>query len=128
MTAAKLKKGILAVLKYFTLILGAFVSILPLVVCVITAFKSPEEYASTNVMTLPKSWTYVENFIQAWKQANMGVAFRNSFIILVFVLMTFSPILIETITEWIRRIYEKSLDREDENKGFFARFLERVQK
>lgn len=47
-------------------------------------------------------------------------------IILVFVLMTFSPILIETITEWIRRIYEKSLDREDENKGFFARFLERV--
>ena len=49
-------------------------------------------------------------------------------IILIFVLMTFSPILIETITEWIRRIYEKSLDREDENKGFFARFLERVQK
>ena len=49
-------------------------------------------------------------------------------IILVFVLMTFSPILIETIIEWIRRIYEKSLDREDENKGFFARFLERVQK
>ena len=49
-------------------------------------------------------------------------------IILVFVLMTFSPILIETITERIRRIYEKSLDREDENKGFFARFLERVQK
>ena len=49
-------------------------------------------------------------------------------IILVFVLMTFSPILIETITEWIRRIYEKSLYREDENKGFFARFLERVQK
>lgn len=49
-------------------------------------------------------------------------------IILVFVLMTFSPILIETITEWIRRIYEKSLDREDENKGLFARFLERVQK
>lgn len=49
-------------------------------------------------------------------------------IILVFLLMTFSPILIETITEWIRKIYEKSLDKEDENKGFFARFLERVQK
>ena len=49
-------------------------------------------------------------------------------IILVFVLMTFSPILIETITEWIRRIYEKSLDKEDEEKGFFARFLEKVQK
>ena len=49
-------------------------------------------------------------------------------IILVFLLMTFSPILIETITEWIRKIYAKSLDKEDEDKGFFARFLERVQK
>ena len=49
-------------------------------------------------------------------------------IILVFVLMTFSPILIETITEWIRRIYAKSLDKEDEDKGFLAKFLERVQK
>jgi cation-transporting ATPase E len=49
-------------------------------------------------------------------------------IILVFVLMTFSPILIETITEWIRRIYEKSLDKEDKDRGFFVRFLERVQK
>ena len=54
--------------------------------CVITAFKTPEEYASTNVMQLPQSWTYFENFIQAWKQANMATAFRNSFIILVFVL------------------------------------------
>ena len=42
--------------------------------------------------------------------------------------MTFSPILIETITEWIRRIYEKSLDKEDKDRGFFVRFLERVQK
>ena len=47
----------------------------------------------------------------------------NQAIPLMVALMTFSPILIETITEWIRRIYEKSLDREDENKGFFARFL-----
>lgn len=49
-------------------------------------------------------------------------------IILVFLLMTFSPILIETITEWIRRIYARSLDKEEEQKGFFARFLDRVQR
>ena len=82
----KAKRSIIAVLKYITLILGAFVSVLPIVVCVITAFKTPEEYASTNVMTLPQSWAYFENFIQAWSQANMGVAFRNSIIILVCVL------------------------------------------
>ncbi len=82
----KAKKTTIAVLKYITLIFGAFVSVLPIVVCVITAFKTPEEYASTNVMTLPQSWTYFENFIQAFAQANMGVAFRNSIIILVCVL------------------------------------------
>ena len=86
MNTAKLKKLIWAIIKYVTLIFGAFVSVLPVVVCVITAFKSPEEYAETNVMTLPKSWTYVENFVQAWKQANMALAFRNSIIILVCVL------------------------------------------
>ena len=82
----KAKRSIIAVLKYITLIFGAFVSVLPIVVCVITSFKTPEEYASTNVMALPQSWAYFENFIQAWSQANMGVAFRNSIIILVCVL------------------------------------------
>ncbi len=86
MSKAKMKRTLISVLKYITLILGGFVSVLPIVVCVITAFKTPEEYASTNVMTLPQSWLYFENFIQAWSQANMGVAFRNSIIILVFVL------------------------------------------
>ncbi|MCI8770465.1 MAG: carbohydrate ABC transporter permease [Lachnospiraceae bacterium] len=83
---AKLKKILWAVVKYASLLLGAFVSVLPVVVCIITAFKSPEEYAATNVMDLPKSWTYFTNFTEAWKQANMALAFRNSIIILVCVL------------------------------------------
>lgn len=86
MSKAKMKRYIWAAFKYITLIFGGFVSVLPVVVCVITAFKTPEEYASTNVMTLPQSWGYFENFIQAWSQANMGIAFRNSIIILVCVL------------------------------------------
>lgn len=86
MSGAKAKETLWIVVKYVSLVLGAFISVLPVVVCVITAFKTPEEYASTNVMTLPKSWMYFENFIQAWKQANMELAFRNSLIILVFVL------------------------------------------
>ena len=71
MNAAKMKRTVLIVLKYFTLVLEAAISLLPLASCVITAFKTPEEYASTSVMTLPHSWLYFENFIQAWKQANM---------------------------------------------------------
>lgn len=87
MSTAKVKKIIIAVLKYLILLLTAFIAVLPLVSCVITAFKTPEEYAATSVMDLPESWLYFENFVQAWDQANMGLAFRNSFIILVCVLI-----------------------------------------
>ena len=87
MSAAKLKKTIVIVLKYIVLLITSFIAVLPLVSCVITAFKTPEEYAGTSVMDLPNSWLYFENFVQAWDQANMGLAFRNSFIILVCVLI-----------------------------------------
>ena len=82
-----MKKIIITILKYLALLLASFIAVLPLVSCVITAFKTPEEYAATSVMELPSSWLYFENFIQAWDQANMGLAFRNSFIILVCVLI-----------------------------------------
>ena len=36
----KAKRSIIAVLKYITLIFGAFVSVLPIIVCVITAYGS----------------------------------------------------------------------------------------
>lgn len=82
----KIKKGITNIFKYFTLLLGSFIALVPVVVCVITAFKTEKEYASTNVMTLPESWTYFDNFVIAWQKANMTLAFRNSFIVLVCVL------------------------------------------
>lgn len=83
----KIRSVILSVVKYATLVMGAFVSIVPVAVCLITALKTEEEYRSTNVMTLPQSFTYFENFKVAWSQANMIVAFRNTFIVLFFVLI-----------------------------------------
>ncbi len=80
------KRTTWTIVKYIILIFASFCALLPLVSCVITAFKTPEEYASTNVMVPPSSWLYFQNFVDAWKQANMGLAFRNSAIILVFVL------------------------------------------
>ena len=47
-------------------------------------------------------------------------------IILVFILMTFSPIVIEAITEWCRAMYNKA--QEKDKKGIIALFLEKVQK
>lgn len=46
-------------------------------------------------------------------------------IVLVFILMTFSPIVIDVITEWIRRLYDRSLDKE--NPGKFFAFLNKLQ-
>lgn len=39
-----LQKTVITVLKYALLIFAAFVSLVPIVSCVITAFKSVEEY------------------------------------------------------------------------------------
>ena len=47
-------------------------------------------------------------------------------IILVFILMTFSPIVIEAITEWCRAMYNKA--QEKDKKGLISLFLEKVQK
>ena len=47
-------------------------------------------------------------------------------IILVFILMTFSPVVIEVITEWCRSLYDKA--HEKEKKGIISLFLEKVQK
>ena len=47
-------------------------------------------------------------------------------IILVFILMTFSPIVIEAITEWCRSLYNKA--HEKDKKGLISLFLEKVQK
>lgn len=82
----KILKVIQKILKYATLLFASFISLLPLVTAVITSFKSVEEYAATNVMQLPNNWGYLENFKVAWEKADMALAFRNSLIILVFVL------------------------------------------
>lgn len=85
--AMKFRRGLVSVLKYALLLFAAFVALVPIVSCVITAFKSTEEYQSTNVMVLPQSWSYFENFKTAWQQADMGSAFLNSFLIVICVLV-----------------------------------------
>lgn len=86
MEERKIGRGVIAFLKYLSLVFFSFVAVLPIVSCVITAFKTEEEYNTTNVMTLPKSWFNFDNFAQAFQKANMGKAFVNSFIILLCVL------------------------------------------
>jgi multiple sugar transport system permease protein len=87
LAAQKTRQLVVNILKYVLLLFASFVALVPLVSRVITAFKTNEEYASTNVMVLPQSWLNFDNFVEAWKQANMGSAFLNSFMILICVLV-----------------------------------------
>lgn len=75
------------VIKYVSLIFFSLAAVVPIVSCVITAFKTEAEYKATNVMTLPENWFHFDNFITAFQKANMLNAFKNSAIILIFVLI-----------------------------------------
>lgn len=82
----KARQALVSVAKYALLLFSAFVALVPIVSCVVTAFKTEEEYAATNVMTPPSNWLYFDNFITAWQKADMGHAFLNSFLVLICVL------------------------------------------
>lgn len=97
--ALKVKKYVLIFLKYFSLVFFSFVAVLPVVSCVVTAFKTDAEYASTNVMTMPENWFNFQNFVDAFTRANMGRAFINSGIVLVCVL--FGSIMVGTMLAYV---------------------------
>ncbi|MDE7478346.1 MAG: carbohydrate ABC transporter permease [Lachnospiraceae bacterium] len=83
----KIKKYLFIFIKYFSMIFFSFISLLPIVSCVITAFKTDAEYQSTNVMTPPESWLNFSNFTDAFTRANMGRAFLNSVLVVVIVVV-----------------------------------------
>lgn len=82
----KVSTVIFNIIKHLSLIIASLVAIIPVVVCVLTAFKTNEEYASSSVLAAPKSWLYFENFKIAIEKANMLRGFLNTAIVLVVVL------------------------------------------
>ncbi len=86
----KMKKNassiIFSIIKYVSLILASIVSLAPVVVCVLTSFKTNEEYASTTVLEFPESFGYFENFKIAMEKANMLRCFGNTALVLIVVL------------------------------------------
>lgn len=83
----KVKKYLWIFIKYFSMVFFSFISLLPIVSCVITAFKTETEYQNTNVMTPPESWLNFSNFTEAFSRAHMGRAFLNSAIVVVIVVI-----------------------------------------
>lgn len=87
MNKSNVKSKIFSIFKYVMLILAAVIAIIPVAVCVFTAFKTEEEYQTTSALALPKSFLYFENFKVAFTQANMLRGFLNTALVLVVVLV-----------------------------------------
>ncbi len=68
--------------KYGSLIIGAIVAILPILIVLFAAFKTGTEYTSTGPLTPPKDWTNFDNFTRAFTEGNMLTGFKNTVIIL----------------------------------------------
>ncbi|MDE5931478.1 MAG: carbohydrate ABC transporter permease [Lachnospiraceae bacterium] len=86
MNKNRTKSLFFSIFKYVMLVLAAVIAVIPVVVCVFTAFKTEEEYQTTSALTLPKSFLYFENFKVAFTQANMLRGFFNTALVLVVVL------------------------------------------
>lgn len=86
---AKMKAGsiLFSILKYLSLIIASLIAIIPVIVCVFTAFKTNEEYDASSVLDLPASFLNFENFQIAIERANMLRCFLNTGIVLVVVLI-----------------------------------------
>ncbi|SCP98749.1 carbohydrate ABC transporter permease [Anaerobium acetethylicum] len=84
----KMKAGtfIFTVLKYVALATASIAALIPVLVCILTAFKTNEEYATTSVLELPQSFLYFENFKIAFEKANMLRGFFNTGLVMIVVL------------------------------------------
>lgn len=86
MKKRRIELMIFSFLKYVCLVAASLTALIPVCVCVLTAFKTNEEYASTSVLDLPASFLYLDNFVTAFKKANMLRGFLNTSLVLVVVL------------------------------------------
>lgn len=68
--------------KYFTLLLGAFIALIPLVVVFLASLKTADEYKTTNVFAAPQNWANFDNYVTAFTRGNMLQGFLNTSIIL----------------------------------------------
>ena len=78
--------AVFSVFKYLMLTAAAVIAVLPVCVCVLTAFKTTEEYNTTSPLDAPATFLNFENFKIAFQQANMLQGFLNTAIVLVVVL------------------------------------------
>lgn len=83
--AERIGRGLVTVVKYFSLLLATFLALLPLISCLLVSFKTDEEYQLTPVMQLPQNLLNFDNFRRVWVDGDMGRAFATSFLVVIVV-------------------------------------------
>jgi raffinose/stachyose/melibiose transport system permease protein len=68
--------------KYLSLVIAAFVTLIPLLVILFASFKTHAEFATTSPLVPPQNWLNFDNFVQAFVRGRMGIGFVNTGIIL----------------------------------------------
>ena len=88
----KTKNLISNILTYTVLIIGALIMIFPFYWMFASAAKLPTEYASYPPKIVPSNWLNFDSYIQAFKQVDFTIYFKNSLIV------TSISVLINSIT------------------------------
>lgn len=75
--------------KHVSLIIMSLVCVTPVVSCVIGAFKTKQEFATTSKIALPQNWLNFDNFIKFWNESGIGQGFATSlFVMLVVIILS----------------------------------------
>lgn len=71
------------IISYFILSIWVLITLIPVIFTILTAFKSDPEISMASFRWLPSSFTYIENFRQAFLMGDWLLYFRNSLLITV---------------------------------------------
>jgi len=94
----KLKIWLGAILKYGSLLIGTAVAIIPVLVVFIGSFKSKQEFLTTGVLELPKSFTFT-NYITAFVDGQMLTGFKNT--VFIFIISIIGKLLLGTMIAYV---------------------------
>lgn len=99
LTTAMMIKNILGFFaKYGSLLLGAAVAIIPVLVVIIGSFKTKQEFLTTGVLELPKNFTF-SNYVTAFIDGQMLTGFKNT--ILIFIASIIGKLLLGTMIAYV---------------------------
>lgn len=101
---------------YFCLTALAIMVIAPLLIVLNVSFKANSEYMAVGVYSLPESFFNLSNYLKAFKNGNFGIAFRNTFTLIIISVPL--AILVGTMVAYALDRFEFKL-----KKVLFAMFL-----